>query len=79
MTDQGIQAADIPPGEQIHPGLRVKNAGARRCSAADEWSYLSCHWGSAGEVTALAYLVSGADASTPVLTAGEAKRKKSIK
>lgn len=51
MTDQGIQASDIPPREQIHPEFRVKNATPRCCSAADEWSDLSCHWGSAGEVT----------------------------
>ncbi len=64
VTDQGIQAGDIPPGQQIHPGLGVKNAAPRCCSAADEWSYLSCHEGSAGEVTAQLYLVSSADAFT---------------
>lgn len=66
MTDQGIQTGDIPPGEQIHPGPEVKNAALRDCSAADEWSYLSCHQGSAREVTAQLYLVSGADACTPL-------------
>ncbi|XDV50337.1 hypothetical protein PO909_019410 [Leuciscus waleckii] len=66
VTDQGIQAGDIPPGEQIHPVQGVKNAAARCCSAADEWSYLSCHEGSEGEVTAQLYLVSGADACTPL-------------
>lgn len=47
-------------------GQGVKNAAPRCCSAADEWSYLSCHEGSAGEVTAQLYLVSGADACTPL-------------
>lgn len=76
MTDQGIQAGDIPPGEQIHPGPGVKNAAPRYCSAADEWSYLSCHEGSAGEVTAQLYLVSGADACTPLSFTREETEKK---
>lgn len=77
MTDQGIQAGDIPPGEQIHPGPGVKNAAPPCCSVADEWSYLSCHEGSAGEVTAQLYLVSGADACTPFpFTREETDKKK---
>lgn len=77
MKDQGIQAGDIPPGEQIHPGPGVKNAAPPCCSVADEWSYLSCHEGSAGEVTAQLYLVSGADACTPFpFTREETDKKK---
>ncbi len=36
VTDQGTQAGDIPPGEQIHPG-----PGGEKCSAA---LLLSCRW-----------------------------------